>query len=255
MSNLATIEAAPVANAQQPISETAAILSVIERAASNPDVDIDKLERLLEMRERVEAQQALKAFAAAFPSLQAAIPEISENGAIDLGRGKPIPYAKWEDINKVIKPILDEHGFSLFFRTKTDGDSVTITAVLRHVMGHTEETSLTLPVDKGGNKNVVHGIGSSTSYGQRYTARALLNISSRLEADRDDCGLAGGGGKGVELVGSEQIIALDKRIKEVGADKDKFLAFLKVTSLTELPESRYHDAMACLDHKAKRAAL
>lgn len=175
------------------VSETAAILSVIERAASNPDVDLDKLERLLEMRERVEAQQALKAFAAAFPDLQSSIPEIDEKGSIDLGRGKPIPYAKWEDINRVIKPILADHGFGLSFRTNNIDNKVTVTAILRHVMGHSEETSLTLHADTSGNKNPVHGIGSSTSYGMRYTARALLNINSRLDIDRDDCGMAGGG--------------------------------------------------------------
>ena len=38
-----------------PLSETAAIISMIERAASNPAVDVDKFERLLALREKIAA--------------------------------------------------------------------------------------------------------------------------------------------------------------------------------------------------------
>jgi hypothetical protein len=40
-----------------------------------------------------------------------------------------------------------------------------------------------LPHDSTGSKNAVQAVGSSTSYGKRYTACALLNITSRGEDD------------------------------------------------------------------------
>ncbi|HET9820175.1 MAG TPA: ERF family protein, partial [Rhodanobacteraceae bacterium] len=49
--------------------------------------------------------------------------------------------------------------------------------------GHREETSITLPADTSGSKNAVQAVASSTSYGKRYTAGALLNLTSHGEDD------------------------------------------------------------------------
>ena len=43
---------------QAPTTEAAAILSLIERAAMNPAVDIDKMERLFEMQKQAMVWQA-----------------------------------------------------------------------------------------------------------------------------------------------------------------------------------------------------
>ena len=43
-------------------SETNAFLAMIERAARDPAVDLDKMERLILLRERMMAQQAKVAF-------------------------------------------------------------------------------------------------------------------------------------------------------------------------------------------------
>ena len=52
--------------------ETSALISMIERAARDPSVDIDKMERLLQMHERVEAKQRESAFNTAMAAVQAA---------------------------------------------------------------------------------------------------------------------------------------------------------------------------------------
>lgn len=59
---------------------------------------------------------------------------------------------------------------------------------------------------------------------------------------------------GPELIDSEQIMAIEEKIKEVGADKSRFMTFFKVNSLTEITADRYDDAMACLNAKKKGAA-
>ncbi len=46
-------------------TEAAALIEVISRAASDPTVDVNKLERLMEMHERITAREAEKAFNAA----------------------------------------------------------------------------------------------------------------------------------------------------------------------------------------------
>ena len=108
-------------------SESAAIIQVIERAAMNPNVDIDKMERLLQMQERIMERQAKASYMAALAEMQPDLPEIPENGK---GHGN-IKYALWEDINELIKPVLGNHGFSLSFRTGQADGKIIVTEIGR----------------------------------------------------------------------------------------------------------------------------
>lgn len=228
-----------------PTGEGATLLSVIGRAASDPNTDVDKLERLMSLYERVTERQAKAEYTAALAELQIELPEIEERGAIKIGHGNAQRYALWEDINVAIKPLLNKHGFALSFKTGRDGDRVSVTGILSHRAGHSEETTMWLPVDNSGSKNAVQGIGSSTSYGKRYVASALLNITSRGE---DDDGWSGG----TQTITTEQIERLSALADEVGADKIKYCAHLKVVSIAAIPASRYREAEQAL--LAKKAA-
>lgn len=159
-------------------SESVGLLPMIERAARDPNVDVDKMERLMAMMERVEARNAEAAFSADLAEMQDALPSIGERGNA-AGR---YTYALWEDINAAIKPVLKRYGFALSFRTDfTDG--IAVTGVLSHKSGHKIETTIKLPSDASGNKNAVQAVASSVSYGKRYTASALLNLTSHGEDD------------------------------------------------------------------------
>lgn len=159
-------------------AEGATILAVISRAAADPATDVEKMERLMAMYERMEDRRARSEFAADLAEMQDSLPSIGERGNA-AGR---YTYALWEDINAAIKPILKQHGFALSFRTDfTDG--IAVTGVLSHRSGHREETTIKLPADNSGNKNAVQAVASSVSYGKRYTACALLNLTSHGEDD------------------------------------------------------------------------
>lgn len=192
MSQPAARQVAKIQEAPVVVSESAAIIAVIERAALNPDVDVDKMERLYAMHEKAMERQARAAFATALAEVQPKLPVIDEKGGIKDRAGKvQSTYAKWEDIADAIRPVLHEHGFALSFRVVTT-PKVAVTGVLTHRDGHREETTMELPVDGSGSKNDVQAVGSSFSYGKRYTAIALLNITSRAPQDRDDDGRSGG---------------------------------------------------------------
>lgn len=225
------------------VSESAAIIQVIERAAMNPNVDIDKMERLLQMQERIMERQARAAYMSALADMQPDLPEIPENGK---GHGN-IKYALWEDINELIKPVLGRHGFSLSFRTgQTDG-KIIVTGVLSHREGHSEETTMHLPTDTSGSKNAVQAVGSSTSYGKRYTAQALLNLTSRHE---DDDG-AKGGTEGA--ISAEQVAQIRELIDSTGSDIERFCKYLRVTSIPEIPADKFKAALAALNTKKGNA--
>jgi hypothetical protein len=172
------------------VEENASVLAIIERASRDPSVDLDKMERLIAMRDRMMAERARAEFAVAMAAMQAELPTISERGGIkDRSGNVQSTYALWEDINRAIIPVLQRHGFALTFRNTNTPTSISVTGVLSHRGGHREETTITLPVDVSGNKNAVQGVASSVSYGKRYTTGLLLNITSCGE---DDDGSAAG---------------------------------------------------------------
>jgi len=206
---------------QHPASDTTALIAMIERVALNPAIDIDKMERLLEMQERILARNAKTAYASAFSEMQGELPTIEERGHIvvrekakDGSRTGDViqdtPYALWEDINDGIKPVLARHGFALSFRPGVTADGrVSVTAILMHRDGHQEEATMILQHDSSGSKNAVQAIGSSTSYGKRYAAGALLNLTSRDGAERDD------DGKGaVQTVSKQKAREVDAEMRE-----------------------------------------
>lgn len=244
-------------------SETAAILSVIKRAAQNPSVDIDKMERLFEMRERALNRTAREAYDTAFASMQVELPTIDQKGCIvithkddaskDLEQRRVIqrtPFAKFEDINDAIKPVLAQHGFGLSFRTGLTSDNrITVTGILSHRGGHREETTMVLQHDSTGSKNAVQAIGSSTSYGRRYTTLALLNITSRARQDRDDDGQAAAG---PETITEEQAMDLRDGIDATGSNLAKFLDFFGIEQIGDMPAKRLSEAKSFLARKAVR---
>jgi hypothetical protein len=230
------------------VNEATAVIQMIERAVLNPAIDVDKMERLLAMQERVMDRNAKAAFDAAMADLQPELPSIGERGVISTDKGKTVQsrYALWEDIQAAVKPVLTKHGFALTFRVTRREGLVCVTGVLSHREGHREETTLELPVDSSGSKNGVQAIGSSTSYGQRYTAKLLLNLTSTGE---DDDGKSAGD---PPTITEEQVADIQALMEEVRADRARFLTFFKVESLAALPAAEYARAIASL--QAKRRA-
>jgi hypothetical protein len=222
------------------------LLSIIASVSADPGADVSKLERLIGLYERVKGEEARVAFTKALAQMQPELPEIEEHGGIRDKTGEvQSRYARWEDVTEAIKPVLAQHGFALSFSiTQTEG-KISVTGKLSHRMGHVEETTLQLPLDTTGNKNTVQAYGSSVSYGQRYTARALLNLTSRGD---DDDGVAGG----TAFISTGQREALDALIERGGADVVKFCAHLNIPSLDQLPARKFRFAERLLQQKIVR---
>lgn len=160
------------------VSESSAVLAVIARAASDPTVDMDKLERLLDMQERIMNKQAETEFNSALAAMQADIPSVAERGT-----GHNIKYATLEDIVDVVRPIMNQYGFAVSFSVEQADKSITVVGELVHKGGHSKKTSMMLPHETSGSKNAVQAIGSSISYGKRYVLCAMLNIATRGQDD------------------------------------------------------------------------
>jgi len=167
-----------------PVKQSDSVLAVISRAATDPNVDIGKMERLLDMQERVLTRNAEMAFYAAMSELQDAMPTIKKEGEIKVGGQVRSRYARFEDILGQPKPLLKQYGFSVAFKSNFVDGQLEITGTLSHREGHHESTTMRLPFDESGSKNNVQAIGSSVSYGKRYVYCMLLNIN--ITEDDDD---------------------------------------------------------------------
>ena len=178
MGQLIQHEDSPVA-----LSESATILQVIQRAAADPQCDIEKMERLMDMHERMQSRNAQTEYNASMAAMQCDIPSIAERGK---GHGT-IRYATFEDVNDVIKPIMQKYGFAVSFKVENTANGISVTGILMHRAGHREQTTMLLPSDTSGSKNAVQAVGSAVSYGKRYVMSAMLNITTR---GTDDDGYA-----------------------------------------------------------------
>jgi hypothetical protein len=205
--------------APQPAAEVDSLLNLIERAARDPNVDIDKMERLFGMRERMQAQAAKTSYLAALAVLQAALPAVERKGT---GHNSK-KYARYEDFIETIKEPMKSCNFSLSFRLKQEAALLRIVGVLGHKDGHQEETELALPADNSGNKNAVQALGSSISYGKRYVGMTLLGIATE---DEDDDGKAAGAAPR-ECITEDQAEALAELVKKTKAPSDVATIILK----------------------------
>ena len=246
MSNLATTdkpgELAPIQD------YGGGILAVIERAARDPNVDVDKMERLFAMQERVLAQQAKVAFTEAKIAMRPELPEVTMKGMIRIpgkngAAGQETPFARFEDIHAIVMPILTQHGFDLKYKNGLAPDGkVRVTTILSHVGGHEESTDFDLPHDSSGSKNAVQAVGSSTQYGKRYGTVSILNL--RISGEDDD-----GKRGGANTVSDDQEATILAMIEDVKADKPKFLKFLGVSRIEDIPAADYSKAIALLEKK------
>jgi hypothetical protein len=166
------------------------LMAAIARAAADPAVNVDKMVALHNLHREIQADEARRAFDSAFSKMQTELPIISKRGTIEIWSKdatpkliQSTPFAKWDDIGRVIKPILASHGFALWFKNGREDTNVITTAILTHEGGHREETTVRVPLDTSGSKNNAQGVGSSTSYGKRYAGGSILNL---IFEDEDD---------------------------------------------------------------------
>jgi len=135
--------------------QSQSLLPMIDKLVERPDFDVAKLEKLLDMQERVMNRSAMEQFNSAMASMQCDLPSIAERG-----QAHNTKYATFEDINDVVKPVMQRHGFAISFRVSNIQGGIEVTGVLMHKGGHREETTMTLPLDTSGSKNAVQAVGS-----------------------------------------------------------------------------------------------
>ena len=183
----------PVAKFEPPAQATGdPMLALVERAARDPGIDVEKMEKLLAMAERVQARKAEAEYDSAMNAAQAEMRPVANDSDNPQTRSR---YASYGALDRAVRPIYTAHGFSLSFGTRSPtADRVTVTCRISHRAGHTERVEIDMPADgkgaKGGDvMTKTHATGSAVSYGMRYLLKMIFNIAA---GEYDDDGNAAG---------------------------------------------------------------
>ena len=213
--------------------------------AVNKNADLEKLEKVLALQERWEANQARKAYHQAMASFKANPPVIGKDKTVSFGQGKAAyKHASLYQVTEKISTELSKYGLSASWRVSQNG-SISVTTRIAHIDGHFEETTLSAPADTSGSKNSIQAIGSTITYLERY---GLLAMTGLATVDEDDDGNAAV----TEFIDNKQLNQILDMIADKEVDVTKFLAFLKVESLEKMPKAKFQQAMAALENKKKK---
>ncbi len=230
------------------IPEPANILDVIARAANDPNTDVAKMEKLLEMFERISAKKAETEFNEAMTACQKAMRSIAADSENNQTHSK---YASYAALDKALRPVYTTNGFAISYDT-ADSPKADHVRVLAYVTrgGYSRSYQVDMPADgkgaKGGDvMTKTHAAGAAMSYGMRYLLKMIFNVSVG-EDDRD-------GNEDYERISESQVADLEALLSETGSDKAKFLKWIKVASLADINVNAYPSIVKMVEAKRKRS--
>ena len=126
-------------------------------------------------------------------------------------------------------------------------EPVSVTCIIAHRDGHSEENTLSAGRDDSGKKNSIQSIGSTITYLQRYTLKSALGLA----ASADDDGRSSED-ENADLITDEQRDQLLAKIDEVGADLPKFCAYFRIQAIPGLPAARFAEALRLLEQRGRK---
>lgn len=157
--------------------------------AINIGASIEVINSLMTAKELEMKKEAEFAFNEAFLNFQNELPEILRNqSVVSVENGEQIKKYKFSDlplIRKVAQPYLFKHGFTYRWDYKAvDNNEIEGICILTHRAGHSVTASMRVPKDSTGDMNMIQATGSTMTYLQRYTLKAVLGLTS-VEDDND----------------------------------------------------------------------
>lgn len=226
-----------------PVPSVGQMLStVIAKGVTNENVAI--LEKMMDLYERVQLKEAEKQFNASFCALQNELPVIVASSIIP-NRGK---YEKFEDVMRVVSPLLIKHGFSVSFTMDAKENRITETCHLRHIGGHSQSNSFSVRAGKADSETQADCKAATTA--KRNALLNCLNIVVRqdaLQSEDSDASIEGG------YISWDQVAFLKEQVAATGGNEASFLALAGCDKFEEITTGRYPVLVNALAMKAKKA--
>lgn len=170
----------PQSRSQAITATTPAALLAI---AVNQGADLDRLDKLMALQERWEANEARKAYVSAMAAFKAEPMEILKRKLVSFttrdGDTTSYHHAELSDVTDAVVPAMGKHGLSHRWDVTQQSGSITVTCQVTHRLGHVESVSMTAAPDASGKKNAIQQVASTVTYLQRYTLLALTGMATK----------------------------------------------------------------------------
>lgn len=226
-----------------PLSSSTALMAALTTAASNPQFNAQNLSLMLEALRQIKKDEAEAEFNRYLSELQPKLPRVGKDGHVKYPSSKggdvDFHFATYDAIDRAIRPLLAEYGFSISFDTEISDKGDVYVGTLAHKLGHSKVSRMRLPADTSGGKNALQAVGSTDSYARRYLVTRLLNIVTE-GADND--------GNFVGFVTEQEVSKLFdlcagcdefKPAGDTDTTEQQVLRKYKLKSLGDLPRKKY----------------
>lgn len=232
-------------------ADVTVLMAMLQRAASDPGIDLDRMERLFNMLQQIEARRAESAYAAAMAAAQAKIVPVTKNRPNTQTHSR---YADLAAITEACMPIINSMGFAISgseCQPKSDG-YFGLRLDVSHSGGCTKTYEFQVPLDGAGfkgtaNKTATHAYGSSFSYARRYGICGVFNIATK----DDDGNAQSRPAEDNEIIGEAELKELSTLMEMAGIDPDQILEFHKLDSMTDMPKREFKRAKYMLNQRIK----
>jgi hypothetical protein len=232
----------------------APMVAMIERIVMDPSIPIDRLEKMLDMKERMEdraredqAFQARKAYFAAMSACQSELPVVTKTRRNSHTNST---YADLAAIEQQAMPIIHRHGFAVSFQP--DGynqkGELRILWEISHAEGHVRNGVGEIPVDGAGsqgkvNKTGTQAFGSTATYGRRYLLCMLFNISTGDDRDGNAPPAEPEDG---QTITEAQASVIRELIEKAETTAEHFCKHYKIEAIPDIPSASFAEVVASL---------
>ena len=248
----------PVSPVPQQQSGAAPIWALIERASRDTTIDMERMEKLIAFADKAKDDERKLAFRQAMANAQFKMEPVRKNAANSQTHSK---YATYEAIDRDIRPIYTQAGFSVSFDTDISpkgNDYIRVLAYVAHDEGEERIYKIDMPIVMKGPKGndvmtEIHATGSANSYGKRYLLCNIFNIALYNEDDDGNGGRSQQQGED-SVIGEKQVKFINDLIEATGRDKPKMLAHFGIEKVEDLTFAQLRAATAiCNRSQTQRA--
>lgn len=260
MNSIAKQEIAVQQDARLVPANDAPMNSMFERVLLDPNLPMDRVEKLLEMKYRDEDRQrdqlredreyvAKTAYFSAMSACQKEIPVVTKNRRNTHTKSN---YADLAAIEEQAMPIIYDHGFGVSFQPDGYNElgELLIKWEISHSGGYVRNGIGAIPVDgagaKGGvNKTGTQAFGSTATYGRRYLLCMLFNISTGDDRDGNFPPTEDNTGDGAPIT-EAQATVIRELIEKADLATDAFCKRWNIEAIPDVPASKFNEVVRSL---------
>lgn len=180
--------------------------------AVDRNIDADKLEKLIELKNKEEERQAKKDFNFNFAKMQKEFDPVSKSK-----QGYEFKYAPVEVLQKFYGPVIAKHGFSYRWREEAAELGKRCVLIISG-WGHSEENFFDVPFLEFTGKmkdrvNSVQVAGAMSTYGKRYTFTSGFGLIVEDEPDIDSLSFLDGAEYAEDIKKIRECKTMDELVK------------------------------------------